>query len=531
MRLASIDRLNLPQAWTRAKASVAKSGIPDRLPIEVLLRLINSGHAAAVAMPSATYAPGSPVVVFAPKESKTLRPFVALPPIDHVLYQALVDECIPHIIKRLPADDVVFQYRPLPTGRVTFDDKPTWGDFVERTRSLLSDGFLYVLETDIAGFFLHIRPEKIIPPLLEAGAPLDVCRDLQILLAHFELHGVQGLPQGQAASSALSNVALQPLDGMLREMNVTYARWSDDLRIFAETYGEARLVQEQIERRLFEEGFTLAPGKTFVLKAATALRRLEDLDESLAEIRDRRIREVLSEIGPYDPEDAAWEDLLEEASAGAIESLYEDLIGPIRASKWSSDPLFHRKLSYSLRALAGIRSPSAIEDATSLAWRYPDEIEAITTYLRRLAELRRHDVAKALTALHAGASYAQEYRRLAVASAAAALAVHGPDQTLSDRLAMDASSLNANPILRRRAGLAAVALGPRSDPETAMSLWESFDRMVDPALSKLYLVMGAQKLGRPTRDSLYSRWKGESRLLTAAMESIEGGASYDLARL
>jgi len=531
MHLASIDGLDLPKAWARARTSASTSGIPDRLPFEVLVRLNNSGYQASVGRFATPYAPGTPVVVFAPKESRTLRPFVALPPLDHVLYQGLVDKCIPHLLRELPEEHVVFQYRPMVEGKATFGDRPTWRDFVDRTRSLLTNDFAYVLETDIAGFFLHIRPERIFPPLLASGVPLEVISDLRVLLAHFELHGVQGLPQGQAASSALSNVALRPLDRMLAGVGITYARWSDDLRVFAHTYSEARRSQELIERRLFEDGFTLAAGKTFVRKAATALQRMEDLDASLARIRDDRIRQALSFVGPYDAEEEAIEEALEQAEQDAIEAFYADLVTPIKAAQWSRDPLFRTKLSYALRALAGIHSASAIDDAPALAWRYPDELEAIANYLRRVARDHRNDVARSLMTLHRRASYAADYQRLSVASAAVALAPTGPDIALATRLAKDAADASLNPILRRRAGLAATALGERSDVTTASTLWDAFDRLPDPTLSKLYLVVGAQPLHPTARDTLYRRWKGESRMLTAVIDVIEGGSPFDLSRV
>jgi hypothetical protein len=495
------------------------------------MRLNNSGYSGSVGRFISHYAPGTPVVVFAPKESRTLRPFVALPPLDHVLYQALVDECIPHLLPDLPSDHVVFQYRPLAQGKTTFDSQPTWRDFVNRTRSLLKEDFEYVLETDIAGFFLHIRPERILPRLLASGVPLEVANDLRVLLAHFELHGVQGLPQGQAASSALSNVALGPVDRLLADRGVTYTRWSDDFRVFAHTYTEARTYQEMIERCLFEDGFTLAGGKTYVRRAETALGRLEDLDASLQRIRDNRIRLALENIGPYDEEGEAVEEVFEEAEREAIETFYSELMRPVRAGNWSNDPLFHSKLSYALRSLAGIRSASAVSDAPDLAWRYPDESQAVASYLRHVASDHRDQVARSLTTLHNQTSYASEYRRLAVASAAVALAPGGPDVNLSVLLAADAADAGLNPVLRRRAGLAAIALGDPSDPRMAGELWDAFDSLPDPALSKLYLVVGAQSMAPTVRGPLYGRWTGESRLLTAAIAGIEGGQSYDLSRV
>jgi Reverse transcriptase (RNA-dependent DNA polymerase) len=531
MRLRSSATLNLDQAWARARASANTSGIPDRLPFEVLTRLRNSGHGAAVGSFSSPYSPGTPVVVFAPKESRTLRPFVALPPQDHVLFQGLVDQCLPTMVDNLPPDDVVFQYRPQTTGRATFADHPRWTDFTGKTRAHLSTAGGYLLEADIAGFFLHIRPSRIITGLLALGAPADACADLGVLLAHFELHGVQGLPQGQDASSALSNVALRPLDTMLSDAGITYSRWSDDLRVFTPTYTEARVVQEKIERHLFEEGFTLAAGKTTVRTAKTAIQRLEDLEASLARIRDDRIREAMADMGPYDPEDSDLEAAQEEAQVGAVEEFYDEIIGPIRAGGWSRDPLFRTKLSFALRMLGQVGSASATADVGILAFRYPAELEPITNYLRRIASNSRVEVVAALRAMHGRRSYAGEYRRLAVASAAVALAPDGPEPDLAALFMANAADDAASPILRRRAGLAAVALSPRVDTSAATALWERFDGLPDPTLSKLYLIIGASILARAARDQLFSLWTGESRLLTALIETIRGGTVYDMARV
>jgi Reverse transcriptase (RNA-dependent DNA polymerase). len=435
------------------------------------------------------------------------------------------------MVEHLPAEDVVFQYRPQVSGRATFADHPRWSDFTGQTRERLSSRRGYVLEADIAGFFLHIRPSKIITGLLALGAPPEVCSDLEVLLSHFELHGVQGLPQGQDASSALSNIALKSLDQMLASNGITYSRWSDDLRVFSSTFTEARVIQEKVERHLFEEGFTLAASKTRIRTAETASRRLEDLDESLARIRDDRIREALAEIGPYDPDDFDVATVQVGAQAGAVEDFYDEVIAPVRQGEWSRDPLFRTKVSYALRMLGQVGSASAIPDAGDLAFRYPDEVESITNYLRRLARGSRVEVVVALGNLHRRASYAGEYQRLAVASAAVALAPGGPDRTLATLMTADAVDNAANPILRRRAGLAAVALSSRDDGVAAADLWERFDALPDPALSKLYLVLGASCLGHDVRGQLFGRWTGESRLLTAAIETIESGTVYDMTRV
>ena len=49
----------------------------DRLPFEVTNRLVNASYADLTSL-TAEVSPGAPTVYLAPKESRTLRPFVAL---------------------------------------------------------------------------------------------------------------------------------------------------------------------------------------------------------------------------------------------------------------------------------------------------------------------------------------------------------------------------------------------------------------------------------------------------------------------
>jgi hypothetical protein len=225
------------------------------------------------------------------------------------------------------------------------------------------------------------------------------------------------------------------------------------------------------------------------------------------------------------------DEILEEAEVAAIESFYDEIVTPIRLRKWSDDPAFRTKMSFALRMLSQVTSGIAINDVSDIAFRYPDLLEGISNYLRRLADDEPEDVVTALVALHHGSGYADEYQRLCFASAAVALAPSGPRANLVKLLVADAADGAANPILRRRAGMAAVALSRGSGVSTVEGLWEAFDRLPDAALSKLYLVIGASTLKRSVRDQLFAKWTGESRLLTTAISILEAGEVFDMSRI
>jgi hypothetical protein len=90
--------------------AVRSEELADRLPFELTNRLINAGYSDLL-VGGPEVSPAAPVVLFAPKESRTLRPLVALAPRDLLLYQALVDLATDALTSALPPEDVVFAYR------------------------------------------------------------------------------------------------------------------------------------------------------------------------------------------------------------------------------------------------------------------------------------------------------------------------------------------------------------------------------------------------------------------------------------
>lgn len=525
MQVRSIDRLDLDAAWRRVLSGIRNQELVDRLPFEVTNRLVNAGYADLTSL-TAEVSPGAPTVYFAPKESRTLRPFVALSPRDLLLYQALVDQVTPALLSVLPPEDVVFAYRPTDLGQSRSIENRQWSDFQKRARIGLEGRFSHILETDVAGFFLHIKPDVIIRRLLSVGADELVCSDLDDLLRHFAVDGVQGLPQGVAASSALSNLALLPLDREMQGSWDVYFRWSDDIRYLAASYSDGYAVQERIEKILYREGFSLGGGKTWIRKATTALSRMTDLQASLDAIRDEKLRTAMSDAGPYADQEEA--ELVAAADYEAAESFYQETIAPLRAGRWSKDRLFRTKLRFILRVLSGHRNPVALTDAAQIVYRYPDQVVAISRYLQQLAESEASAVRRTVEDLGArGGVYLSEYLRLGLAIAAGPLAADGPSPALSDLFASMATDRTANTILRRRAATTAVALSP-AGATIAQQIWEEFQTMPDPELSRLYVVAGAA--GHPDRDGHFSGWRGESRLLTAAIDYFAKNP-LDLARV
>jgi hypothetical protein len=306
----------------------------------------------------------------------------------------------------------------------------------------------------------------------------------------------------------------------------SYFRWSDDLRYLATVFADAYRAQEKIERVLYAEGFSLGGGKTYIRRAASAMSRLTNLQASLELIRDERLRKAMSELGPYDEVDP--EELGADADQHAAQAFYTEVMDPVQQGQWSKDPLFHTKTRFILRILGALGDPIALHDVERIVFYYPALIAPVSRYLQAIAAREPAAVSPVVELLLKRRNmYLTDYLHLGLAFAAAPLSEAGPAIGLSAEFAGIALDPSRETVLRRRAGLAAVALSPPGST-TASALWSAFDGIPDAELSRLYLVAGAS--GHPDRDGFYATWSGESRLISAATAYLAGNR-LDLAKV
>jgi hypothetical protein len=196
MRIRSLDELDLARAWARVLASVRRAvmDVPDRLPFEAADRLwsgspaLDRDHAVQPVQ----------LVLRRRRAAPTVRPFVRVHPRDLLLSQALVDALTDVIEATLGSPEEVFAYR---LSLADFDNpiegSPTFGDY---TRAVLEYAEQhpeeYVVQADVASFFVSVRSDELERRLLAAGSNPLVVRDLHALLTGWQAEGVQGLPQG-----------------------------------------------------------------------------------------------------------------------------------------------------------------------------------------------------------------------------------------------------------------------------------------------------------------------------------------------
>lgn len=130
-------------------------------------------------------------------------------------------------------------------------------------------GEYYSYRIDIHDYFNSVDVERILPRLQKVLENEKATYNLieEILLNPFVIseEGIikecKGIMAGVPISSFLANLYLTDLDWYFQNKGVIYARYSDDIIVFAKTKSELEEYREYIESYLFREGLTINPKK------------------------------------------------------------------------------------------------------------------------------------------------------------------------------------------------------------------------------------------------------------------------------
>ena len=131
----------------------------------------------------------------------------------------------------------------------------------------------YVYKLDIHDYFNSVNPEKIIPMLEEALGEEQkgfVAFATAFLRNPYVTEGGKvltepnkGIMAGNPLSAFMANLFLSDMDWYFAERGIPYARYSDDIIVFADSEEELDAYREEILRRLSERALTVNPKKVF----------------------------------------------------------------------------------------------------------------------------------------------------------------------------------------------------------------------------------------------------------------------------
>jgi hypothetical protein len=208
------------------------------------------------------------------KDQNTFRQVAWLDPFDAVKYLSVAILLFPEIESaRVPREDgIVHSHRLSYVSGEVFDDNFGYDSFKTKSSELSKARVgKWKVVTDIANFFDRIGNHPLENHLLDIGCDQKYVRLVREIL--FFWAGDRrsfGIPVGSDASRILSEAALIDVDRKLIDRGVTYIRYVDDYRIFADTHAEALKCIELLTSALADEGLALNSRKTDIARIVDA---------------------------------------------------------------------------------------------------------------------------------------------------------------------------------------------------------------------------------------------------------------------
>jgi RNA-directed DNA polymerase len=145
---------------------------------------------------------------------------------------------------------------------------------VARVEGLLEEGYTWVVDADIQGYFDNIPQDRLMARVREKVSDGRVLG----LLEKFLRRGVMesgkgwnptptGTPQGAVISPLLANIYLNALDHLAAVKGWEMTRYADDFVIQCRSQEQAQAALEVVRQWMAQEGLTLHPQKTKVVDA------------------------------------------------------------------------------------------------------------------------------------------------------------------------------------------------------------------------------------------------------------------------
>ena len=143
-------------------------------------------------------------------------------------------------------------------------------DALQAVDDLIKDGYTFVVDADLKGYFDSIPHDKLLERIKERISDGRVIDLIDSWLKQDVMHGVErwtptgGTPQGAVISPLLANIYLHPLDEALRMDGYRMVRYADDFVILCRTRKEADAALDKVRTWATANGLTLHPDKTHV---------------------------------------------------------------------------------------------------------------------------------------------------------------------------------------------------------------------------------------------------------------------------
>lgn len=147
-------------------------------------------------------------------------------------------------------------------------------DALRRVEGLLKDGYTWVVDADLKGYFDTIPHDKLMELVAERVADGWVLALIESYLQAGVMESSkgwqpteQGTPQGAVISPLLANLYLTPFDHLMARSGYEMVRYADDFVILCRSQADAERALAQVQQWTDGAGLTLHPQKTRIVDA------------------------------------------------------------------------------------------------------------------------------------------------------------------------------------------------------------------------------------------------------------------------
>jgi RNA-directed DNA polymerase len=248
----------LKAAWQRVKRNKGAAGI-DRVSIERFdAQAGNYLDELHHTLEMGQYRPQPVKRLEIPKGGGKTRP-LGIPTVKDRVVQAALKSVIEPIFERHFLD-------------TSYGFRPGCGckDALRDVNQGLKEGYCWVVDADIQGYFDNIVHEKLmerIEATISDGAVLRLIRQFleqDILAEARRWTPVKGTPQGAVLSPLLANIYLHTLDEKLAEEGYRLVRYADDFVILCQSQEEAERALGSVRGWMAKNELSLHPDKTHI---------------------------------------------------------------------------------------------------------------------------------------------------------------------------------------------------------------------------------------------------------------------------
>jgi RNA-directed DNA polymerase len=147
-------------------------------------------------------------------------------------------------------------------------------DALRRVAALLAQGYLWVVDADLKGYFDSIPHDRLMSDVRQRIADRRVLSLIEGFLNQQVMDEMKlwtpegGTPQGGVISPLLANLYLHPMDEAVAAGGYEMVRYADDFVILCRTREEAERALAMVRSLTEQRGLTLHPVKTRIVDAA-----------------------------------------------------------------------------------------------------------------------------------------------------------------------------------------------------------------------------------------------------------------------